>query len=73
MVPGEVPTGREREEIEKEAMQKAAQEAEKAKETQETEEEEADNGNSIFKRMKARIIQLGKTLIEEEEEDGVSK
>ena len=72
MVPGEVPTGREREEIEKEAMQKAAQEAEKAKE-QETEEEEADNGNSIFKRMKARIIQLGKTLIEEEEEDGVSK
>ena len=73
MVPGEVPTGREREEIEKEAMQKAAQEAEKAKEPQETEEEEADNGNSIFKRMKARIIQLGKTLIEEEEEDGVSK
>lgn len=72
-LPGEVPTGREREQTEREAQQKAAQEAQKAREIQEVDEEETDNGSSLFSRMKAQIIKVGKRLIEEEEDDSASK
>lgn len=72
-LPGEVPTGREREQTEREAQQKAAQEAQKAREKQEDDEEETDNGSSLFSRMKAQIIKVGKRLIEEEEDDSASK
>ena len=67
--PGEVPTGREREQTEKEAAAKAEQEAAKVAGTAQGEEEEKAQGRSFFSKMKDNAMKVVKKLIEEEEDE----